>query len=89
MNTFTGIDHEQGIMCSALDQLPVQVKKLVRLPVQVGTGMRALIVIGEEFTIFMYDKNRPGLMADFHLKTLAAGVFNIGRFAEYMCHNVC
>lgn len=75
-------------MGSALYQCIVHIQKLVFLPFQVGSGMRALIVVGEKFTIFMYDKNSLHFTIDFDLKALAARVFYVGSFTKNVCHNV-
>jgi len=75
-------------MGGTLDQFFIQIEELVFLPFQVGTGMRAFIVVCEEFTIFMDEENRPGLAFDFDLETFAAGVFDIGGFADNMGHDV-
>lgn len=75
-------------MRGALYQCFVQVQELVLLPVQGSTSMRALIVVSKEFTIFMHHKNRPGFVFNSDLETFTAGVFNVGSFAENICHNV-
>ena len=69
-------------MCGALDQCFVQVKKLIFLPLQVGAGMWALVVISKEFAIFVHHKNGPGFVFDFNLETFSVRVFDIGGFAE-------
>lgn len=76
-------------MRCTLNQSPVHIKKLVLLPFQTGACVWALIEISKELAVFMHDENRPVFMTDFYLETFAAGVFNIGCFAENICHNVC
>ena len=44
-------------MGGTLDKRFIQVEKLVLLPFQAGAGMRTLVVVGKEFTVFMHDKN--------------------------------
>ena len=87
-NTLTGVDHKQRVVCCALDQRFVQIKKLVFLPFQVGAGMWAIIVISKELAVFMYHKNRLCFSVDFDFETFAAGVFDITGFAENVCHDV-
>jgi len=74
---------------SALDECFVQVQKLIFLPLQRRTGVWASVVISEEFTLFMYDKNRLCFTFDFELETFTAGVFDVAGFAENVGHNVC
>jgi len=93
-DAFTRIDHEQGVMGSALDQCLVQVEKLVLLPLEVGAGMRTLVVIRIELTIFVYHEDRLDFASDLDLEALAARVLDIGCFTEggfigYGCHDVC
>ena len=75
-------------MGGALYQCIVHIQKLVFLPFQVGSGMRALIVVGEKLSIFMYDKNSLHFTMDLDLKTLAAWVFYVGSFTKNVCHDV-
>lgn len=67
----------------------IQVQELVFLPFETGAGMRALIVKGKKLTVLMHDKNGLGFSLDFNLETFTARVFDIGGFAENVCHNVC
>ena len=75
-------------MGGALYQCIVHIQKLVFLPFQAGSGMRALIKVGVKFTIFMYDKNSLHFTMDLDLEALAAGVFYVGSFTKNVCHNV-
>jgi hypothetical protein len=79
---FAGFDEEQCIMGRTLDQFLVDIEKLVFLPFETGTRMRALVVISEELGILVNHKNGPGFTFDLEFETLAAGVFDIGGFAE-------
>jgi hypothetical protein len=72
----------------ALNKGFVQIQKLVFLPFEGGTGMRALIEVAVKFPVFMYNKDGLGFAFDFNLKCLAAGVFNIVCIAENVSHNV-
>jgi len=81
-------------MGSALDQRLVQIEELILLPLEVGTGMRTPIVISVEQAVLVYHEDRPGFAPDLDLEALAAGIFDIGGFAEgvfigYGCHGVC
>ena len=75
-------------MGCTLDQLVIHVQELVFLPFQICTGMRALVEVGEKFTVLMNHKNRLGFAFDFDLETFAAGVIDISSFAENVCHDV-
>jgi len=75
-------------MCGALDELLFQIEKLVFLPFETCSGVRALIVISKELTIFMHHKNRLGFTLDFNLETFAARVFDIDGFTDYVHNNV-
>ena len=87
-DAFPRIDNEQCAMRSALYERVVEIKKLVFLPVKINAGVWALIVISEKLSILMHHKNIAGLSLYFQLKTFAAGVFDIGCFAENVCHVV-
>lgn len=69
-------------MCRTLDQLIVEIKKLILLPFKIGSGMWALVVISKELAIFMHNKNRPGVAFYLKLEAFAAGIFDISGFAE-------
>ncbi len=88
-DAFARIDDKQRIMCCALNQRFIQIEKLVLLPFETGTGMRAFIVIRKKFTVFVHHKDGASFAFDFEFETFAAGVFDIGGFAEYVRHNVC
>jgi len=76
-------------MGRALNQLLVQIQKLVFLPFKVCTSMWTLVVVSKKLTIFMDQKNRLNFTADFNLETFTAGVFDISGSAENMGHDVC
>lgn len=44
-------------MCRTLNQVTVQIEKLVGHPIQWPPGMRATVAIGEQSAVFMYQKN--------------------------------
>lgn len=69
-------------MCRALDQLIVEIKKLILLPFKTGTGMWTLVVISKELAIFMHNKNRTIVVFYLELETFAARIFDIIGFAE-------
>lgn len=56
-DAFAGVDHKQRIVGRALDQCLVQIKKLVFLPFQAGTCMRAAVVISKKLAVFVHHKN--------------------------------
>lgn len=87
-DTFTRVDDEQGIMRRALDQCLVHVEELVFLPFEVGAGVRAFVDITVERPVFMYHENGLRLAFDLRFEAFAAGIVDIGGFAEYVCHNV-
>ncbi len=87
-DAFAGVDQKPGIVGRALDQCLVQVKKLVFLPLQAGTGVRAIVVISKKLAVLVYDKDRLCFALDFDIKTFAAGVFDIAGFAEKVAHDV-
>jgi len=88
-DAFSGVNDEKCIMRRTLDKCLVEIKELVLLPFKTGTGMRTLVEISKELTVFMYDKNSLGSIIYYDLETFAARVFDISCFAEYVCHNVC
>ena len=69
-------------MGSTLDQRLVQIEKLVFLPLEVDAGMRTLVVIRVELTVFMHHEDRLGFACDIDLEALAAGIFDIGDFTQ-------
>lgn len=54
MDAFAGTWQEQGTVQRALDQLPCRIQELTRQPVQRGTGVGALVEVGEEHAHAMY-----------------------------------
>jgi hypothetical protein len=87
-DAFAFIDGEQGVVCGALYQCIVQIQEFILLPLETGTGMRTLIVIGKKVTVFMYHEDVTGFTFYFNLETFTAGVFDIGGFAENVYHDV-
>jgi len=75
-------------MGRALNQRLVQIKKLVFLPFQAGSGVRAAVVISKKLTVLVHHKNRRCFALDFDIKAFAAGVFDITGFAENVAHDV-
>lgn len=76
-------------MGSTLNECFIKIQKLVFLPFQRGTGMRAFIVVSEKCAIFMHHEYRLHLAFDLELKAFAARVFDISSFAENVGHDVC
>ena len=70
-------------MSGALDQLFVHIEELVFLPLQVGTGMWALVVIGMELAIFFNDEDRMRLVLDLCFKAFTSRIVYVGCFAEH------
>jgi len=87
-DAFAVIDVEQGVVRGALDQGIVQIEEFILLPFETGTGMRTLIVIGKKITVFMHHEDVTSFTFYFDLETFTAGVFDIGGFAENVCHDV-
>lgn len=52
-----GVDVEQGIVAGALDVGLIPVQKLIFLPFQIDTSMRAAVDEGMEFAVLMDNKN--------------------------------
>lgn len=75
-------------MCGALNQLFIKIQELIFLPLKIDAGMRALIMISKEFSIFMCHKDGMCFAFDFDFETFAAGVFDVCGFAEKLCHDV-
>ena len=75
-------------MGCALNQLFIQVQKLVLLPLKVRAGMWALVVIGKEITVFVNQKNRLVFALDFNIETSASRVFDVSSFAKKEAHSV-
>ena len=76
-------------MGGTLDERFIKIEELIFLPFEAGAGMRAFIVIGKKFAIFMYHEDGLGFAFDLDLKTFTAGVFDFAGFAENVGHNVC
>ncbi len=55
-DAFARIDGKQCVMCCTLDQRFAQIEKLVFLPFEAGTGMRALIIKSKKRAVFVYHK---------------------------------
>ena len=47
---------EQGAMSTALQQLAGDVEKLIWLPVEINAGVRAMILIGVNMVVPLYQK---------------------------------
>ncbi len=87
-DTLAAVDKKQCVMGRALDQLFVEIKKLIFLPLQVCSRVRAVIVVGKKCTIFMDHKDGLCFSFDFKLETFASRIVDIRDFAEYVCHVV-
>ena len=85
---FSRVDLKQCVVGGALNQLFIEIEKLIFLPLQVSAGVWATIDVGKKLTVLFYEKYRSGFTSNFKLETFAAGVFDIAYFAKIMSHNV-